>query len=132
MFHRCLSNLVFDYVPKDERDSTYYKVTRDFYPIKVSDSGEYECLHNISSGNVATTISEKMNITVAGNLLYPLRARKLRKTFILDKDGNYPTKTTPPPEELTTPTNSSSNQKLFANLFIYSINILIAIILFIE
>ncbi len=67
--------LVFDYVPKDERDSTYYMVTRDFYPIKVSDSGEYECLHNISSGNIVTTISEKMNITVAGNLLYPLRRK---------------------------------------------------------
>jgi hypothetical protein len=42
-------------------------------------------------------MSEKMNITVADNLLYPLRARKHRKVFILDKDGNYPTKTTPPP-----------------------------------
>jgi hypothetical protein len=86
----------------------------------------------MSNGHFVTTLTERMNITVAGNLLYPLRARKLRKTFILDKDGNYPTKTTPPPEELTTHTNSSSNQKLFANLFIYSFNILIAIILFIE
>ncbi len=81
----------------NERDSTYYRVARHFYPIKVSDSGEYECFHNISSGHFVTTMSEKMNITVADNLLYPLRARKHRKVFILDKDGNYPTKTTPPP-----------------------------------
>jgi hypothetical protein len=63
-----------------------------------------------------------MNITVAGKLLYPLRTRKLRKTFILDKNGNYPTKTTDP---------SSSKQKLFLNLVIYLLNILVAIILFI-
>jgi hypothetical protein len=64
--------LAFEYVPKDERDSTYYKVTRDFYPVKVSDSGEYECFHNISTGNSVITISVKRNITVAGKLLYPL------------------------------------------------------------
>jgi hypothetical protein len=69
-----------------------------------------------------------MNITFAGKLLYPLRTRKLRKTFILDKDGNYPTKTTPPPQDQTRDP-SSSNQKLFASLFIYLINILVAILL---
>ncbi len=123
--------LAFEYVPKDERDSTYYKVTRDFYPINVSDSGEYECFHNKSIGHSFIIISEKMNITVAGKLFYPLRARKLRKTFILDKDGNYPTKATPSPQEQTTD-QSSSKQKLFASLFIYLVNILVAIILFIQ
>jgi hypothetical protein len=71
-----------------------------------------------------------MNITVAGNLLYPLLTHKLRKTFILDKDGNYPTKTTPPPEGQTKDP-PSSKQKLFPTLFIYFISILVAIILFI-
>jgi hypothetical protein len=82
-------------------------MARNFYPIKVSDSGEYACFHNKSSDRSFTTLLEKMNITVAGNLLYPLRARKLRKTFILDKDGNYPS-----PEGQTTDP-SSSKQKLF-------------------
>jgi hypothetical protein len=85
----------------------------------------------MSNGHFVATLTERMNITVAGNLLYPLRARKLRKTFILDKDGNYPT--TPPTGPTSDPTDpSSSKQKLFLSLVIYLINILVAIILFIE
>jgi hypothetical protein len=85
----------------------------------------------MSNGHFVATLTERMNITVAGNLLYPLRARKLRKTFILDKDGNYPT--TPPTGPNSDPTDpSSSKQKLFLSLVIYLINVLVAIILFIE
>jgi hypothetical protein len=92
----------------------------------------------MSNGHFVKMVSEKMNITVAGNSLFPLRTHKLSKTFILDKDGNYPTKATPPPQEQTTHANSGStdpsspNQKLFASLFIYLINILVPIILFIH
>ncbi len=84
------------------------------------------CFHNKSSDHSFTILLEKMNTTVAGNLLYPLRTCKLRKTFILDNDGNYPS-----PEGQTTDP-SSSKQKLFVILFIYLINILVTIILFIQ
>ncbi len=73
------------------------------------------CFHNKSSDHSFTILLEKMNTTAAGNLLYPLRTCKLRKTFILDNDGNYPS-----PEGQTTDP-SSSKTKTICN-FIYLLN----------
>ncbi len=52
-------------------------VARDFYPIKVSDSGEYEYFIKQSNGHLFITVSQKLNITVAGKLMFPLRINKL-------------------------------------------------------
>jgi hypothetical protein len=73
--------LAFQEVSKVERDSTYYRIARDFYPIKVSDTGKYGCFHNKSNGHSFFIASEEMIIKVAGNSIFQSWVRKLRIKF---------------------------------------------------
>jgi hypothetical protein len=89
--------LGWDLDPRDERNSTYFRLFYDLYPIRISDSGEYTFFYNKSNGHSFKTGSEKINITVAGKSIFSLLVHELIITFILDKNRDFLTKTTSPP-----------------------------------
>ncbi len=110
-----------------------------FYLIRISDSGEYECFYNKSNGHLFETGSETTHTTVAGKLIFSLLVHELIITFILDRNGDFSTTTTPPPTtspNTTSPTTTSrptsSQLKLFPCLCIELIHILVAIIAYIR